>query len=73
MAGGQRINDHSSWTGKGSKGSIFSEGVKTEMYPSASGAGAENDYQDTTASIKRQQDMGAGKVKAHPMKPEYRN
>lgn len=73
MSGGQKINDHSSWTGKGSKGSVFAEGVKTEMHSSAASAGAENDYEDTTASIKRQQDMGAAKVKAHPMKPEYRN
>ena len=73
MAGGQKINDHSFWAGGKSKGSVFPEGVKHKMESSASDAGAENSYEDTTEAIKKQQDMGAAKAKAHPLKDGYRN
>jgi len=72
MAKAQRINDHSFWAGKGSKGSVFPMGVKTKSESSAVGAGGEPDYEDTTESIKSAQDMGIGKAKSHPMKPGYR-
>lgn len=70
---GQKINDHSSWMGGASKGSVFPEGVKLKAESSASHAGAVGMYEDTTEAIKKQQDMGAGKVKAHPLKAGYRN
>lgn len=70
---GQKINDQSSWIGKGSKESVFPMGVKHKMETSAEGAGAENDYEDTTEAIRKQQTMGEAKAKAHAMKAGYRN
>ena len=72
-SGGQRIDDHSFWAGKGSNGSVFPMGAKVKGESSAEGAGSELDYEDTTEKIKAQQVMGVGKAKAHPMKPLHRN
>lgn len=73
MAGGQKINDHSSWVGKAPKGQVYPDGAKTKMYSSADGAGELNDYWDTTEKIKEAQDMGQGKIKSNSPKPGYRN
>jgi hypothetical protein len=73
MSGGRKISDHSSWVGKGSKGSVFPMGVKTKNESSAEGAGSVSKYEDTTETIKSQQQMGISKAKAHPMKPGHRN
>lgn len=72
MARAQRIDDHASWIGKGSKGSVFPMGVKTKMESSAVGAGGQPDYEDTTEEIKSAQDMGIRKAKSHQLKPGYR-
>ncbi len=69
---GRRIDDHSCWVGGASKGSVFPEGAKTKNESSAEGAGTLSKYEDTTETIKAQQQMGIGKVKSHPMKPGYR-
>ena len=69
---GRRIDDHSFWAGKKSKGSVFPEGAHTKEEHSADGAGALNEYWDTTEKIKKQQDMGEGKIRSHNMKPGYR-
>ena len=71
MAGGQKINDmggypHTSEMAMKSKNSLKS-------FTSAEGAGAENEYEDTDAMIKKQQEMGVSKAKAHPLKTGYRN
>jgi hypothetical protein len=71
--GGQKIDDHSSWMGKGANGSVFPMGAKVKNESSAEGAGAVSKYEDTTETIKSQQQMGIGKIKAHPMKPGHRN
>lgn len=73
MAGGQKINDHSAWCGKGANGVPLPMGCKMKQYSSAEGAGAENDYEDTSEKIKAAQVMGAAKAKARPLKPNYRN
>jgi len=73
MAGGQKIDDHSFWAGGKSKESVFPMNAKMKQYTSAEGAGAENDYEDTTEKIKEQQMNGDKKIKAHPLKPTYRN
>lgn len=75
MSGGRRIDDHSSWVGMGSKGSVFPDGPhKVKMESSAMSEGMVKDYQDTTEKIKKAQDAAAGKVKGHQGKlPEYRN
>lgn len=72
MAGGQRIDDHSSWVGKGSKGSVFPEGVKTKDESSAESAGKLSKYEDTTEAIKAVQNKSTSQAKAHPLKPGYR-
>ena len=69
---GRRIDDHSFWAGGKSKASVFPEGVKTKNESSAEGAGAVMKYEDTTETIKAQQEMGIKKAKAHPMKTGYR-
>lgn len=69
----QMIKDHSFWAGGKSKGSVFPEGVKHKMESTAGDAGGLSKYEDTTEAIKKQQDMGASKAKAHPMKDGYRN
>lgn len=71
MAGGQKIDDfggypHTSEMAMKSKNSLKS-------FTSAEGAGAENEYEDTDAMIKKQQEMGVSKAKAHPLKSGYRN
>jgi hypothetical protein len=73
MAGGQRIDDHSFWAGKGAKGSVFPDGAKVKMDSSAEGAGKEDYYEDTTAAIKSAQQMGSGKAKSHGVKDNYRH
>lgn len=71
--GGQKINDHSFWAGKGANGSVFPMGAKIKGESSAEGAGAVGEYEDTTAKIKAQQEKGISKAKGHPQKPMYRN
>jgi hypothetical protein len=71
---GRRIDDHSSWVGSAGKSSVFPDGPhKVKNESSAEGAGAVTHYEDTTETIKSQQEMGKGKIKGHPMKPGYRN
>lgn len=70
---GKSISDHSFWAGGKSKGSVFPEGVKTKNESSAMGAGKLGKYEDTTETIKSQQEMGISKAKSHPMKSGHRN
>lgn len=73
MAGGQRIDDHSFWAGSRSKESVFPKGVHTKEENSAEGAGAEHEYEDTTAAIHRTQEDAKMKAKGRPLKSGYRN
>lgn len=70
--GGQRIDDHSFWAGKGSNGSVFPMGAKIKGESSAEGAGSLSKYEDTTEAIRSAQVMGESKAKAHPLKSGYR-
>jgi hypothetical protein len=70
---GRKINDHSSWVGKGSNGTVFPMGCKLKSESSAGGVGALSKYEDTTETIKSQQEMSKAKVNGHPMKSGYRN
>ncbi len=70
---GRKINDHSSWIGSGGKNSVLPEGVKHKQESSSVGAGALNNYEDTTEKIKSQQEMGISKAKSHAQKSGYRN
>lgn len=73
MSGGQRINDHGFWAGRGSNGSVFPMGAKIKAESSAEGAGKVGKYEDTTQAIKSVQEKGVSKIKSHPMKDGYRN
>ncbi len=70
---GRRIDDHSSWVGKGSDGSVFPKGVKTKMESSALGAGQLNKYEDTSEAIKSTQVAAKSKIEANRPKAGYRN
>lgn len=70
---GRRIDDHSSWIGAGSKGTVFPAGAKMKGESSAEGFGALAQYEDTTEAIKAQQEMNKKKVAAYPHKPGTRN
>ncbi len=72
-SGGQAIDDHSFWAGKKSKDSVFPMGVHTKDESSAVGAGNIARYEDTTESIKAQQEKGIRKIKARPMEEYNRN
>jgi hypothetical protein len=73
-SGGQRIDDHSFWAGGKSAGSPFPEGPhKLKAESSAEGAGSLDHYEDTTETIKSQQEMGISQAKARPLKTGYRN
>lgn len=71
--GGQKINDHSSWVGKGTKGSVFPEGVKTRQFNSSEGAGELNTYEDTSEAIRKSQEHNKQKIRSNAPKPMYRN
>jgi len=75
ISGGQRIDDHSFWAGKGSPGSVFPDGPhKVKMESSAEGAGSVPKYEDTTERIRAAQVEGTKKTKAHQGRlPQYRN
>ncbi len=69
---GRKINDHGSWIGKGSDGTVFPMGCKLKGESSAEGFGELNKYEDTTESIRSQQEMNKKKVHSQPMKAGYR-
>lgn len=73
MAGGQRIDDHSSWIGGKSKDSVLPAGNKVKHYSSAEGEGAVARYDDTSERIKVQQLSSSKKIKSHPMTDSNRN
>ena len=73
MAGGQKIDDHSFWAGKGSKGSVFPEGAKVRQTSSEEGAASVMNYGDTDSAIKHQQSQNKSQYKKAPMKDGYRN
>ena len=72
---GRRIDDHGSWIGAPSKGSVFPQGPhKVKMESSAEGSGHIGmDYPDTTEKIRGNQMKGDAKVKSHGIKEGYRN
>lgn len=74
MAGGQRIDDHSFWAGGKGHNSVLPDGPhKTKAEHSAGHDGGLSHYEDTTETIKSQQDMGVKKAKGHPQRPGFRN
>jgi len=73
MSGGRKINDHSSWVGKGSDGTVFPMGVKVKTVTSAEGAGEINRYEDTSEEIKKAQEYNKGKIKSNAPKAMFRN
>ena len=70
---GRRIDDHSFWAGKGGKDSVLPKGVHTKQYSDDGHAGGLSHYEDTSETIKSQQEMGVKKAKGHPQKAGFRN
>jgi hypothetical protein len=71
--GGRHIDDHSFWAGSKGKSSVFPDGPhKTKDESSAEGFGELSHYEDTTETIKSQQEMSKKKVHGHPHKPGTR-
>lgn len=70
---GRKINDHSSWVGKGSNGVVYPSGAKMKSASSAEGFGSLNHYEDTSDAIKSQQMANKSKVHGHPQKAGHRN
>lgn len=67
---GKRIDDHKFFAGSGSP--QFPKGVHTKDESSAEGSGSLMHYEDTTETIKSQQEKSVSQTKKHPMKPGYR-
>lgn len=70
--GGRRIDDHSSWLGSGKDGMPPAE-CKVAKFDSANGNGGLSQYEDSSERVKAVQNENVKKMKAHPMKPGYRN
>jgi len=70
---GRKINDHSSWVGKGSGGVVFPHGAKIKSESSADAFGGLSNYEDTSEAIKSQQEMNKRKVHSHAQKAGHRN
>lgn len=73
MPGGQRIDDHSFFAGKGGKDSVFPKGVHTKHEKDDGHDGHLSHYEDTTETIEHQQEMGVKKAKGHAQRPGFRN
>jgi hypothetical protein len=70
---GRRIDDHGSWMGGKGKDTVFPGGpYKTKDESSAMGAGSLAKYEDTTETIKAQQEASVSKTKSHAHKPGTR-
>lgn len=71
--GGRKLNDHSSWVGKGSDGTVFPKGSKVQKVNSEEGAGSLMHYEDNNEAIVKTQGHQVAKLKSHPLKTGYRN
>ena len=72
MAGGRKIDDHSSWMGSKSKGSVFPMGAKVKEMKEGDGCGELMSYEDKAENVKAFQDLSVSKAKSLPMKPNFR-
>lgn len=70
---GRKISDHSSWMGSAGKDMVLPMGAKTKKETSAEGFGGLSHYEDTTETIKSQQEMAKKDVHKHPMKSGHRH
>ena len=73
MSGGMKINNHSSWMGKGGKDSVLPLGNKVKHESSAEGAGHMSKYEDTTEDIKASQEHNKRQTEKHKNNPMKRN
>lgn len=71
---GRKVEDKSSWIGKGNGTSVFPMGVKSQMRPEVTGAGDLGmKYPDTDEQIVANQKKIVSKINGQPMKEGYRN
>lgn len=73
MAGGQKINDHSSWAGSSSANNPLPMNSKEKHYSSEEGVGELKTYEDTTEAIKAQQAANSRQQRKNEFKPGQRN
>jgi hypothetical protein len=69
---GRKISDHSFWAGSSSKESPMPMNSKMKQESSAMGGGELGRYEDTTETIKAQQEMNVRKAKSQPQKAGHR-
>lgn len=72
MSGGQRIDDHNSWMGKGKQYPLPEGPYKLKAERSAEGEGMVSKYEDTTEAIRATQEDGVRDIRKKPMKSGYR-
>lgn len=65
----RQVTDRSFFGGSLSKESVLPMGTKTKTDSSAMGAGGLTKYEDTSETIKSQQDMAISKIRSNPTKP----
>lgn len=70
---GKKIDDHSFWAGKGGKDMVLPKGAHTKAEHSDGHEGHLSHYEDTTETIRSQQEMGVKKAKGHAQRPGFRN
>jgi hypothetical protein len=70
---GRKISDHGFWAGARGKHTVLPDGAKTKQESSAEGFGGLSHYEDTTETIKSQQEMAKKDVHKHPMKSGHRH
>ena len=69
---GRRIDDHSSWVGKGNADSPLPMGCKMKSMREGEGAGELDKYYDTEERIEEVQNMNERKMKSEKQKDGYR-
>lgn len=70
---GRRIDDHSSWVGKGADGVVYPTGAKHKKEDDVEGAGGDFTYPDTAEDIRKSQKRAVSQLKGYSRNPMNRN
>jgi len=73
MSKAQKVHDHGSWAGMGSKGNPLPMGNKEKYFTTAEGAGMLGSYEDNESDIKAQQEANLRQQRKNEFKPGQRN
>lgn len=69
----RRIDDHKSWVGSSTDGSVLPMGAKKKMESNEEGAGELTDYYDTSEKIASDQRQSVAKVKSNAPQTGFRH